>query len=215
MTTSSKTKGVHELLSEIQNELKSPKGQTNEFGGFKYRSAEDILEAVKPLVGKRKMSVTITDDLELIGDRYYVRATVSINNGSESVETTAYARETEHKKGMDSAQVTGATSSYARKYALNGMFAIDDTKDADSFDNTKPATPVRKAGKSTTKVATKAVTPAKVTAAAPTTPTNDIMGKAIEYIKSQTDKGKAYDLILRKYGEQLTDPQKKGISKFL
>ena len=118
-------------LINIQSELKAPKSQYNSFGKYQYRNAEDILEAVKPLLKKNNCQLTITDEIILIGDRYYVKATAEITNGTEVVVTSALAREEESKKGMDSAQLTGATSSYARKYALNGLFCIDDTKDSD------------------------------------------------------------------------------------
>ena len=118
-------------LINIQSELKAPKSQYNSFGKYQYRNAEDILEAVKPLLKKNNCYLTITDEIILIGDRYYVKATAEITNGTEVVVTSALAREEESKKGMDSAQLTGATSSYARKYALNGLFCIDDTKDSD------------------------------------------------------------------------------------
>ena len=119
-------------LIKIQNRLKAPKGQFNKFGNYKYRSCEDILEAVKPLCAEEGMQLTISDEIVMIGDRYYVKATATVTDGSESASVTAYAREEETKKGMDSSQITGATSSYARKYALNGLFCIDDTKDADT-----------------------------------------------------------------------------------
>ncbi len=118
------------LLSKIQKELKAPKSQFNKFGGYRYRSCEDILEAVKPLLGEAVL--TITDEIVLIGDRYYIKATATILEKPESVSVSAYARESLDRKGMDVAQITGATSSYARKYALNGLLAIDDAKDADS-----------------------------------------------------------------------------------
>ena len=118
-------------LINIQSELKAPKSQYNSFGKYQYRNAEDILEAVKPLLKKNNCHLTITEEIILIGDRYYVKATAEITNGTEVVVTSALAREEESKKGMDSAQLTGATSSYARKYALNGLFCIDDTKDSD------------------------------------------------------------------------------------
>jgi hypothetical protein len=125
-----------EKLAQIQRELKAPKGQLNEFGGFNYRSCEDILTAVKPLLGDA--TLIISDEIVLIGDRYYVRATVILKQGKEIESAIAFARETATKKGMDEAQITGAASSYARKYALNGLFAIDDTKDLDSSDNRPP-----------------------------------------------------------------------------
>lgn len=128
-------------LNKIQKELKAPKGQRNSFGNYNYRNAEDILEAVKPLLGDAVL--TVNDEIVLIGDRYYVKATARLTDGDESTWVSAFARESLEKKGMDSAQVTGATSSYARKYALNGLFCIDDTKDADHDDNTT-STPVAK-----------------------------------------------------------------------
>ena len=114
--------------------MKAPKGQTNKFGGYRYRSAEDILEALKPLLGEWGCSLVIQDEMVEVGGRVYVKASANlIDNESESVlSTSAFAREAEAKKGMDDAQITGSASSYARKYALNGLFAIDDTKDPDA-----------------------------------------------------------------------------------
>ena len=128
---------IYEKLSTIQNELKAPKNQKNNFGDYYYRSCEDILEAIKPLLVKNKLALTISDEIVQIGDRYYVKATVKlldyeIGEGVVCYENVAYAREDENKKGLDASQLTGATSSYARKYALNGLFCIDDTKDADT-----------------------------------------------------------------------------------
>ena len=125
---------INELLATIQAELNAPKNQRNSFGGYNYRSCEDILEAVKPLLAKTKTTLTITDEIVCVGARYYIKATATLtSNDGEIVSASAYAREAESKKGMDEAQVTGATSSYARKYALNGLFAIDDNKDADTI----------------------------------------------------------------------------------
>lgn len=122
---------IYNELSRIQKELKAPKGQFNKFGNYKYRSCEDILEAVKPLLGE--CCLTISDDIVLIGDRYYIKATARLALSNEDfIENSALAREALDKKGMDESQITGASSSYARKYALNGLFAIDDTKDADA-----------------------------------------------------------------------------------
>ena len=119
-------------LIVIQSELKAPKSQFNKFGGYKYRKAEDILEAVKPLLNKQKCTLTITDDIVMVGNRIYVKATATIKNEKGEYETTTgWAREEETKKGMDGSQITGASSSYARKYALNGLFAIDDNADSD------------------------------------------------------------------------------------
>ena len=124
-------------LIKVQNELKAPKNQYNNFGKYAYRNCEDICEAVKPILLEHNLAMFIGDSVELIGDRYYIKATVTVvdTETGETVQNSALAREEENKKGMDSSQVTGSTSSYARKYALNGMFLIDDTKDSD-FTNT-------------------------------------------------------------------------------
>jgi hypothetical protein len=143
---------IYEKLLLIQQELKAPKGQYNSFGKYKYRSCEDILEAVKPICAKYNALLTVSDELVYMGDRYYIKATATLTNTEdtgvkiykheydeitnqpilETVKNTAYAREEETKKGMDGSQITGTASSYARKYALNGLFCIDDTKDADT-----------------------------------------------------------------------------------
>ena len=125
---------INEKLMNIQVELKAPKSQYNNFGKYSYRNLEDILEALKPLLIKYKAFINISDEIVMIGDRYYVKATATIVNSEESGEISAiaYAREDDTKKGMDLSQLTGSTSSYARKYALNGLFAIDDTKDSDT-----------------------------------------------------------------------------------
>ena len=128
---------VYEKLSNVQIELKAPKNQFNGFGKYKYRNCEDILEAVKPLLAKNKLTILVSDMVENVNDRFYIKATVTLVDveTGENTTTQAYAREEENKKGMDSSQLTGSTSSYARKYALNGMFLIDDTKDADATNN--------------------------------------------------------------------------------
>ncbi len=129
---------VYEKLQHVQSGLKAPKNQYNKFGNYYYRNCEDIQEAAKPLLQEVKAALVVGDELVMIGDRYYIRATarfVDCESG-ETVENTAYAREEQEKKGMDVSQVTGSTSSYARKYALNGLFCIDDVKDADNQDNT-------------------------------------------------------------------------------
>ncbi len=130
-----------DILSKIQSALKAPKGQTNAFGKYKYRSCEDILESVKPYLKEHSAVLTLTDDIVLIGDRYYVKATATLLAGSENISVCGFAREAYDKKGMDDSQITGAASSYARKYALNGLFCIDDTKDADTQDNTQTSKP--------------------------------------------------------------------------
>ena len=127
---------IFEKVLAIQQELKAPKGQYNSFGKYKYRSCEDILEAVKPICARYGALLTVSDELVYMGDRYYIKATATIIDIEETInnmiENTAFAREEETKKGMDGSQITGTASSYARKYALNGLFCIDDTKDADT-----------------------------------------------------------------------------------
>lgn len=125
---------IYTKLSHIQNELKAPKNQYNSFGKYNYRNCEDILEAVKPICKKHRTTLVLTDSVELIGERYYIKSIARLQDWDsiEYVEGVAYARESKDKKGMDDSQVTGATSSYARKYALNGLFNIDDTKDFDT-----------------------------------------------------------------------------------
>ena len=132
-------KTIYQKLSLIQSELKAPKNRKNSFGNYNYRSAEDILEEVKPICKKYETTLLLNDELVNIGERYYIKATVRLvdYDGLNSTETTAYAREEESKKGMDGSQITGTASSYARKYALNGLFNIDDTKDADTDEYTK------------------------------------------------------------------------------
>jgi len=122
--------GIHKELANIQKKIAAPKTQTNSFGGYKYRSCGDILEAIKPLLGD--LSLILSDEIINIGDRFYVKATAILTDDKEVIQSTSLAREPEIKKGMDPSQITGAASSYARKYALSGLFAIDDTKDADA-----------------------------------------------------------------------------------
>lgn len=128
---------LNQRVGDIQHKLKAPKGQYNSFGKYNYRSCEDILEGVKPLLKEHDLALLIDDEIVQIGERYYVKATAKITDGREIVSATAYAREPDTKKGMDESQITGATSSYARKYALNALLCIDDTKDADTMDNSK------------------------------------------------------------------------------
>lgn len=127
-------KPIYAALMAVQADLKAPKGQHNSFGKYDYRSAEDIIEAVKPLLKENGLFLNMSDEVVLVGDRYYVKATVKVVDvvTGESVQTSALAREAAQKKGMDESQVTGTASSYARKYALNGLFAIDDNRDADT-----------------------------------------------------------------------------------
>lgn len=136
-------KEINIRLIEIQKNLDAPKNQMNYFGNYKYRSCEDILAALKPLLNDTGCSLTISDEVVMLGNRYYVKARATLTYGEECITVSAFAREAETKKGMDESQITGAASSYARKYALNGLFAIDDTKDADTKDNRefKPSFP--------------------------------------------------------------------------
>lgn len=134
-TAKSGIENFYSKVSEIQVGLKAPKSQRNTFGNYNYRNQEDILEAVKPLLKTAGLVLTVNDEVIEIGGRIYIKATATITDGVNTLENSASAREPETKKGMDEAQITGATSSYARKYALNGLFLIDDTKDADSMDN--------------------------------------------------------------------------------
>ena len=128
-------------LAAIQSRLKAPKNQYNSFGKYKYRSCEDILEALKPLANEQGCTITIEDSPIMVGEWHYIQATATLSDGYNSKSVKAYARESETKSGMDSSQITGTASSYARKYALNGLFAIDDTKDADTMDNRQKVEP--------------------------------------------------------------------------
>ena len=139
---------IHSKLQGIQSSLKAPKGQTNKFGGYAYRSAEDILTAVKPLLAEWNCTLVITDDVVEVGGRVYVKAAAVLadTEGEYTIQANGFAREAETRKGMDDSQITGSASSYARKYALNGLFAIDDTKDADATNThgKKPITQTKK-----------------------------------------------------------------------
>jgi len=154
----SDAKNIYDKLRAVQIELKVPKSQRNNFGNYNYRNAEDILEAVKPVLDRNGLTLIVSDKLVNIGERYYVEATAVVSDGvdGDGLFSTGYAREEETKKGMDGSQITGAASSYARKYALNGLFAIDDTKDADSHDNSQSGAtqPARKLSAASTGLAT-------------------------------------------------------------
>lgn len=202
---------IHKKLAAVQAELKAPKGQFNSFGKYNYRSCEDILEAVKPILAKHELGMTISDDIVSHEGRVYVRAEVVVFDfEGNKVVVNAQAREEDSKKGMDASQVTGATSSYARKYALNGMFLIDDTKDSDAT-NTH--------GKETT------TTPGRVPvggAAARDAIAEEeaaselsIMDKAVAYLKAARNRTEAYDSVMKHYGGQLTDAQKGALKKFV
>jgi len=133
------TSNIYTKLTKIQNDLKAPKSQRNDFGKYNYRNCEDILEAAKPLLLSEGLTLVITDNIVCVGNRFYVQATAVLTDGEQIITNNAFARESDEKKGMDDSQVTGATSSYCRKYCLNGLFLIDDTKDADSMDNSAQA----------------------------------------------------------------------------
>ena len=135
-----KNKTLQECLNYIQVNLKAPKNMHNNFGNYKYRNLEGILEGLNPLLEETSCIVTISDTMELVGDRYYIVATASLKKGEDVISCEGWARESEDKKGMDLSQITGSTSSYARKYAMNGLFAIDDVRDADSMDNSYTVT---------------------------------------------------------------------------
>mgnify|MGYP002553201228 CR=1 FL=1 len=138
-----------EKLITIQSNLKAPKGNYNSFGKYKYRSCEDILESVKPLLKEQKCALNLTDEIVLVGERYYVKATATFYDceSKESISVNAFARESKDKKEQDPSQITGTASSYARKYALNGLFCIDDTKDADTDEYAKQTKPAKKTAK--------------------------------------------------------------------
>lgn len=146
---------VFDKLVRIQSRLKAPKNQKNTFGGYNYRSCEDILEAVKPIANELDCIVLLSDEVVMVGDRFYIKATATLADSAsgQTIENTAYAREPQDKKGMDASQVTGTSSSYARKYALNGLFAIDDTKDADTDEHHKQTEPKKDAPKPVAKPA--------------------------------------------------------------
>lgn len=184
---------VHRIIA-VQSELKAPKGQYNSFGKYAYRNAEDILEAVKPLLAKNGLSMNISDSVHEVAGMIYVQAEVRVTDGIESAVVTAQAGIDPTRKGMDIAQSFGASSSYARKYALNGMFLIDDTKDADAT-NTHGKTEQPKT-------------------AAPAGG-SDTFQQAVDYIKGSSDKAKAYSAIIGKYGSQFSDKQVEALKKFV
>lgn len=159
---------IYQKLMEIQTKLKAPKGQYNSFGKYSYRNCEDILEALKPLLLEQKCIVTLSDEVVQIGSRYYVKATATLTDAegeAASISNTAYAREEDTKKGMDGSQITGASSSYARKYALNGLFGIDDTKDSDTTNSNGNSTSKGQQNNKQQKIDGKAVEEIKMLAA--------------------------------------------------
>ena len=196
MSEDNNYKAIVDSLSAIQSALKAPKGQTNKFGGDKYRSCEDILEAVKPHLNQHGLILTVTDEMVDVSGRVYVKATAVVHNGDgQAVQTSGFAREEETKKGMDAAQITGSASSYARKYALNGLFCIDDTKDSDATNNhgrTAPA-PARKA-------APKKAAPSKGLS-------DEEMEQLENYIRSSKNSLAAFQAVDEKHGKRMTPKQ--------
>jgi hypothetical protein len=183
---------VHRIIA-VQSELKAPKSQYNSFGKYAYRNAEDILEAVKPLLAKNGLSMNISDSIHEVAGMIYVQAEVRVTDGIESAVVTAQAGIDPTRKGMDIAQSFGASSSYARKYALNGMFLIDDTKDADA-----------------TNTHGKSEQPKAASAGG-----SDTFQQAVDYIKGSSDKAKAYSAIIGKYGSQFSEKQIEALKKFV
>lgn len=196
-------KNFSERLTELQNELRAPKSQYNSFGKYNYRKCEDILEAVKPLLHKYRMCLTISDNMVMMGSRHYVVSKCSLIGWEETEGASTYcegwAREESEKKGMDESQITGAASSYARKYALNGLFLIDDTADSDTTNTTEK----KPSQKETTKQQSGGA------------PQPSIMDSAVNYIKSSNNKASAYEAVIKKHGDKLTDNQKAALKKFV
>lgn len=184
---------IVESMATIQSSLKAPKGQTNKFGGYKYRSCEDILEAVKPHLQSHSLVLTITDEITEVGGRVYVKATAVVHNkDGHSIQTTGFAREEENKKGMDSSQITGSASSYARKYALNGLFCIDDTKDSDATNSHGRTAPAKRA-------------PAKKETSAGLS--DEEMEQLENYIRSSKNSLAAFQAVDEKHGKRMTPAQ--------
>mgnify|MGYP003117521713 CR=1 FL=1 len=194
-------------VSRIQGALKAPKGQTNNFGKYKYRSAEDILEAVKPLTTEHGLILTLSDEIVEVSGRIYVKATARLTDGEAELKTTAFAREEETKKGMDGSQVTGASSSYARKYALNGLFCIDDTKDSDSTNTHGHTSPGR--------VNAPAVSKEKLASAKKQIDTGkklvSLYDQCWKHIDQSKNKVAAVKAVLKKHRDNLTEEQVRKI----
>jgi len=189
---------LNSALVKVQSELKAPKNQRNNFGKYNYRSAEDILEAVKPLLKANGLSMTITDSVEELAGMVVITSTATISDGTDSVSSSAQAGVDPNRKGMDIAQSFGSSSSYARKYAMNGLLLIDDTKDADATNthgNNSSASAPRPATSSSTD--------------------SDWFTKGIDYIKSASDKSQAYEMIVSKYGASASEKQLGALKKFV
>ena len=203
--------GIYEKLMRIQTQIKAPKNLYNSFGKYHYRNAESICEAVKPFLEKEKCCLTIGDEIECIEGRFYVKATVALQDleSDGCVVTSGLARESESKSGMDSSQITGAASSYARKYALNGLFLLDDTKDTDTdecqneSDNRKDAGKEADKGKKTT-ASKKSDNSAKVSKETPEeAKKNEEMRESVDPVYVPTADGKISDAQWKKYKEEL------------
>lgn len=192
---------LNAALIAVQSELKAPKNQRNNFGKYNYRSAEDILEAVKPLLSANGLSMTISDSVEELGGMVVITSSVVVTDGTDSVTASAQAGVDPNRKGMDIAQSFGSSSSYARKYAMNGMFLIDDTKDADAT-NTHGNNSAPKSTPTPRAAASGAVD-------------NDWFSKSIDYIKSAADKGQAFDMVVSKYGSSASEKQLAALQKFV
>ena len=189
---------LNKALIKVQSELKAPKNQRNNFGKYNYRSAEDILEAVKPLLAKNNLSLTISDEVVGVGSLAFINATATISDGVDVITASAQAGIDPNRKGMDIAQSFGSSSSYARKYALNGMFLIDDTKDADA-----------------TNTHGKTSAPSQSTKPAVASGSSDAFQKSIDYLKSAKDKAQAYTMIEGKYGDTFSEKQLGALKKFV
>lgn len=196
---------IIEAMAGVQSTLKAPKGQTNKFGGYKYRSCEDILEAVKPLLKSKGLILTITDDIVDVGGRVYVKATAVVHNSEgQAVQTCGFAREEESKKGMDSSQITGSASSYARKYALNGLFCIDDTKDSDATNNHGRTSPGRV---NAPEVSKEKLAAAKKQIAKGKGLSDEEMEQLENYIRNSKNSLAAYQAVDEKHGSRMTPEQ--------
>jgi len=189
---------LNKALIKVQSELKAPKGQYNSFGKYAYRSAEDILEAVKPLLSKNGLSMRVTDEVVEVGGLTFINATVVVTDGTDSITASAQAGIDPNRKGMDIAQSFGSSSSYARKYALNGMFLIDDTKDADAT-NTHGKTAGSQSSQNSTASSSD----------------GDAFQKSIDYLKSAKNKAQAYSMIEGKYGSTFSEKQLQALKKFV
>ena len=191
-------------LIAVQSELKAPKNQRNNFGKYNYRSAEDILEAVKPLLSANGLSMTISDSVQELSGMVVITSTATITDGTDSVSSSAQAGVDPNRKGMDIAQSFGSSSSYSRKYAMNGLLLIVDTKDADATNTHGNAS----------SPAARPAAASRPAAAASGGEDKDWFSKSIDYIKSAANKGQAYEMVVAKYGSTASEKQLAALSKF-